>query len=637
MGRALPEKVDVLVLGSGAAGLTAALRLHSLGVTDIALVSEGLKMGTSINTGSDKQTYYKLGIYGAEADSIDLLARDLFAGGAVHGDIAYAEAATSLPGFFNLVNLGVPFPHDEWGEFIGYKTDHDPRRRATSCGPYTSKEMCEALIRAVREKSIPVYEHRVAVSLLKIGNRCTGAVFLNREDKDPFFETIYADNVVFAAGGPGGLYQKCVYPTVHTGAIGLALQIGAKARNLPESQFGLASIKFRWNVSGSYMQVLPRFVSVDKNGNEKEFLREYFSSVEEMYDHIFLKGYQWPFAAGHVPGSSLVDIYVWRETEVRGNRVYLDYRTDPADLDLTKLGSETLDYLKRSNAMQSTPLERLRHLNAPAEQLYKKHRIDLAKEMLEIAVCSQHNNGGLAGDFHYASENIEHFYPVGEVNGSHGITRPGGTALNAGQCGAFRASEHISLRRRSDAPLDLKAAKTAAVPVLETLQKRLTIPASGDWKEEREKLQCRMSKAGAFLREKTALQQALSEAKAQYKRLAGAGLKGLSLHQTIETLRNEQLLFASIVYCEAMLKEVLDGIGSRGGAAVLGDTGLAIPALNGQKVVPEDTSFRSKVLETVASPDATVTQTWAACRPLPTPDGWFETVWKEYRQARGEL
>ena len=80
------RKIHTLVIGSGASGLAAAVRLHSLGVTDIAVYTEGLQMGTSINTGSDKQTYYKLGMSGIDGDSPLLMAEDLVQGGAVHGD-----------------------------------------------------------------------------------------------------------------------------------------------------------------------------------------------------------------------------------------------------------------------------------------------------------------------------------------------------------------------------------------------------------------------------------------------------------------------------------------------------------------------------------------------------------------------
>jgi succinate dehydrogenase/fumarate reductase flavoprotein subunit len=51
---------NTIIVGSGAAGLNAADTLYSLGQKDIAIVTEGINMGTSRNTGSDKQTYYKL-------------------------------------------------------------------------------------------------------------------------------------------------------------------------------------------------------------------------------------------------------------------------------------------------------------------------------------------------------------------------------------------------------------------------------------------------------------------------------------------------------------------------------------------------------------------------------------------------
>ena len=89
------KTLNTLIIGSGAAGLAAAVRLNALGVEDIAIYTEGLKMGTSINTGSDKQTYYKLGMYGAEPDSPHLLAEDLMRGGSVHGDIALSACISS--------------------------------------------------------------------------------------------------------------------------------------------------------------------------------------------------------------------------------------------------------------------------------------------------------------------------------------------------------------------------------------------------------------------------------------------------------------------------------------------------------------------------------------------------------------
>ena len=635
------RRVHTLVIGSGAAGLCAAVRLHALDVTDILICSEGLRMGTSINTGSDKQTYYKLGMYGAEPDSPVLMARDLFAGGAVHGDLALVEAAVSQQAFAHLASLGVPFPRDEFGQFIGYRTDHDPKRRATSCGPYTSRDMCLRLIDAVKSRGIHVLEDRVAFALLtaKDGDakRCIGAALVNRkaESISSCIEFIRAENVVFATGGPGGLYARSVYPSVHTGGIGVALEAGAAAANLPESQFGLASLKFRWNVSGSYMQVLPRLVSTDaEGGDEREFLREYFDDVRSLEDAVFLKGYQWPFAAVHVPGSSLVDLMVYVETELRGRRVWLDYRTDPADLDIASLSREAREYLEKSGCTGRTPLERLVQMNAPAAELYRAHGIDLANEPLEIAVCAQHNNGGLAANLWWESENISHLFPIGEVNGSHGMIRPGGSALNAGQVGAFRAAEFIAARYADpDGSFDAPFLATAQKLEEEILEKtgRGTF---FDWKEERETMQARMSKSGAFLREKETLETALRETRDQLARLRADGLASESSAELSERLRTRSLVFAAAVYLAAMLEQVEAGVGSRGGSVVLAPDGHPVHDKLPFRIADEDKSFRASVQEISAAPDGSTEIRRVPCRPVPETDGWFETVWRDFREKR---
>ena len=150
--------VHTLVIGSGAAGLNAAVQLVRNGVEDVLILTEGLTKGTSINTGSDKQTYYKLSMCGTETDSPRTMADSYLTGGSMHGDLALIEASLSARAFLNLVNLGVPFPRDQYGQFVGYKTDHDPRQRATSIGPYTSREMCRKLIEEAQRLDIPIRE-----------------------------------------------------------------------------------------------------------------------------------------------------------------------------------------------------------------------------------------------------------------------------------------------------------------------------------------------------------------------------------------------------------------------------------------------------------------------------------------------
>ncbi|MBQ9307139.1 MAG: oxidoreductase, partial [Clostridia bacterium] len=111
-------KARTVVVGSGCAGLNAADTLRALGEESLLLVTEDMLSGTSRNTGSDKQTYYKLSLSGDDGDSVGDLARDLHYPD-VNGDTALCEAAASASCFFKLCSLGVPFPTNEYGEYVG--------------------------------------------------------------------------------------------------------------------------------------------------------------------------------------------------------------------------------------------------------------------------------------------------------------------------------------------------------------------------------------------------------------------------------------------------------------------------------------------------------------------------------------
>lgn len=278
--------LNTVIVGSGAAGLNAADRLYNYGQEDIAVITEGINMGTSRNTGSDKQTYYKLTLAGGEDDSVYEMAETLFAGGSMDGDIALVEAALSAKCFYHLVDIGVPFPHNKYGEYIGYKTDHDPRQRATSAGPLTSKYMTEKLEEQVRKKGIRIFDGYQVIGILTntLDNgekEAAGLITLNLnalENKEKRYVIFNCTNIIYATGGPAGIYERSVYPESQTGSTGIAFEAGVLGKNLTESQYGIASIKFRWNLSGTYQQVLPRYVSTAKDGSdEKEFLNEYFS------------------------------------------------------------------------------------------------------------------------------------------------------------------------------------------------------------------------------------------------------------------------------------------------------------------------------------------------------------------------
>ena len=435
---------EAIVIGTGAAGYNAACRLKQFG-KKVAVVTEGVNCGTSRNTGSDKQTYYKLGLGGDSPDSVYKMAENLFAGGSVDGDNALCEAALSVRSFMNLCELGVGFPVNRYGEYVGYKTDHDPYARATSAGPLTSKYMTEALQKKAENSGIEVFDGYLAVEILKYDNAVCGLLCLEKQSGD--FVAFKCADIVMCTGGPAGIYADSVYPECHTGTASLALLAGAKAQNLTEWQYGLASVNPRWNVSGTYMQVLPRFVSADENGNEYEFLSDYFDDKYEALSMVFLKGYQWPFDSKKVMnGSSVIDLLVYRECVLKKRRVYLDFTENPfgiKDIEYNKLSSEAFEYLSKAEALFGTPIQRLEKMNAPAIELYKDKGLDITEEYLEIALCAQHNNGGIAVDMWWQTS-VKGLFCAGECAGTHGITRPGGSALNSGQVGSLRAAQYIS-------------------------------------------------------------------------------------------------------------------------------------------------------------------------------------------------
>ena len=468
------------VIGSGCAGFNAADWLSTLG-EDVLLITENMNAGTSRNTGSDKQTYYRLSLSGDEGDSVGDMAAVL-AREDVDGDIALCEAAASAQCFYRLVQLGVPFPCNDMGEYVGYQTDHSIRKRASSAGPLTSKFMTEALESSVRQRGVQMLDRTMTVRILTDENGVCGLVCYNTLDKE--FLQVRCAHVILATGGPAGVYLNRVYPASHFGMSGMAFEAGAVGSNLHCWQYGLASVKFRWNVSGSYQQALPRYVSVDENGVEHDFLTDSLSLEDKLY-MTFLKGYQWPFDPRKVDGSSRIDLLVKAE-EDKGRKVYMDFRRNPVGYDESALNPEAFDYLRNCGALLSTPFERLKAINAPAIQLYRDHGIDVETEMLQVSVCAQHHNGGVMVDSRWQST-IPGLYVCGEAAGTFGQFRPGGSALNSTQVGSMRAARDIAAMSERTLPEELP-------------ESELLLPA-GDASALMQELQSMMTRYAAFQRD----------------------------------------------------------------------------------------------------------------------------------------
>lgn len=645
--------LDTAIVGTGCAGFNCASRLHAFGRTDIAIITEGVNVGTSRNTGSDKQTYYKLTMSGGEPDSVRDMAMTLYDGQCVDGDHALCEAALSAKCFLRLADMGVKFPTNRYGEYIGYKTDHDPRRRATSAGPLTSRQMTEALERDVRARGIAILDRLMAIAILEGKERVRGLLCLDLDALDDAahrFKLVLCNNLVYATGGPAGIYLDSCYPAGHSGMSGIAFEAGARGKNLTEWQYGLASIAPRWNVSGTFMQVLPRFVSCAQDMSDaREFLPDYIPDAGQLLTHVFMKGYQWPFDSRKaLDGSSIIDLIVYNETRVKGRRVFLDFTRNPLGdrFDMELLSAEAHAYLESAGALFGTPIERLAHMNQPAIDFYMSRGVDITRDMLEIALCSQHNNGGLNIDAWWQTD-VKGLFAVGEVAASHGVYRPGGSALNAGQVGSERAARFIASAPAQ--PVDVDAA------LGEVAQKaaRIIALAGGALSQtgyERPPVKRRLSDArramsvsGATVRDVDAIDRLISDVRAQLVNYPEqVGITGPE--ELPEFYRLRDTLLSQLCYLTAMADYARSGGLSRGSALYTDARGVKplealpescrhIPA-EGAPCADERVALlrAGKLVQETALSGLECSCAWREVRPIPEDDDFFENVWRGYRE-----
>ncbi|TDR05893.1 FAD-dependent oxidoreductase [Marinomonas communis] len=482
-GLSLPVyRSQVLVVGSGAAGLRAAVELKRRG-QNVILATSGVGMGTSACSGSDKQTLHTASTRGHGDDYLNM-ATAIAAGGAMDHDVAYVESVGSNQALAGLQFMGLPIPQDRYGAALRYQTDHDEYGRATSCGPRTSRLMVKVLAEECKRLSIPVLSRASAVKLqtqrLDDQEKAVG-LFLATNDQshnDYGLSYVEFDAIVLATGGPGELYRDSVYPGKCHGSLGLALETGLTLSNLTESQFGIGTSRdnFPWNLSGSYVQVVPHIYSVDNQGKEHHFLANYFADMDMLCDAVFKKGYQWPFHAERTlhHQSSLVDLAIYEQQQL-GRSVYMDFQRNPEPFkgrvfDINRLSGDAKDYLDNNQALGDLPIHRLEKLNPLAIELYRQNGTDLRQEPLRFAMNNQHMNGGVEVDL-WGQTSLKACYAIGELASTHGVTRPGGAALNAGQVFAVRVADHISHTSQSkQVPLGASLDETLTEIVSELTQ-----------------------------------------------------------------------------------------------------------------------------------------------------------------------
>ncbi len=231
------NEVDVLVIGSGIAGLSFALNAAQHG--RVAIITKKERVASSTN-------YAQGGIAAVmhEDDSAELHLRDtLVAGAGLCHRAAVERLVRDGPARVReLMDWGVRFSRDERGLSLGREGGHS-RRRILHAQDLTGREIENALLAALAQhERVTVYEDHLANDLI-IGwdassgeRRCAGARVLNHRQNQQL--NFLAGFTLLATGGLGQAYRHTTNPEIATGdGVAMAFRAGAEIRNLEFVQF----------------------------------------------------------------------------------------------------------------------------------------------------------------------------------------------------------------------------------------------------------------------------------------------------------------------------------------------------------------------------------------------------------------
>ena len=223
---------DVVIVGAGLAGLYTALNIDE-SLSCVVLAKE------SINTSS---SWLAQGGIAAAINSDDTpqfhLEDTVVAGAGLCNRDAVAVLVNEGPSdIATLVDLNVPFDHDEYGELqFTREGGHNKRRIVHAGGDATGRETVKALSHIVAQrKNITICGHTCLFDVLTGADGVAGLVVRNIEGD---FHLIRTNNAVIATGGIGQVYRSSTNPPVATGdGIAAAMRAGAKLANIEFIQF----------------------------------------------------------------------------------------------------------------------------------------------------------------------------------------------------------------------------------------------------------------------------------------------------------------------------------------------------------------------------------------------------------------
>jgi L-aspartate oxidase len=439
---------DFLVIGSGIAGLRAAISLADVGEVVILTKADPRES----NTG-----YAQGGIAAAvgDDDSPELHARDTIAA----GDGLCVEPAVDVlvregPRYVReLLDWGAAFDRDPGGRpALGREAAHSVRR-VLHAKDATGREIGRLLWQKVSaHPRVRVHEQAQAMSLLRHIDRCSGASFVDAAGE---LHEVHAANTLIATGGAGQVFRETTNPAVATGdGMAMAFEVGARLADLEFVQFHPTAL----SVEGA-----PRFLL-------SEALRGEGAQLLNAAGERFMTRYE---PAGDLASRDLVARGILREAQRTGGAIYLSM----AHLDS--------DYV--------------RHRFPTITAAVRQAGLDLAVDRIPVSPAAHYVMGGIETDLH-GRTSLAGLFAAGEVacTGVHGANRLASNSLLEGLVFGARAAEAM---QSSPAPPALFAETGDAL----TLAARTgAVPRADD---VRNLLWC----AAGLVRERAALDQAVEQ------------------------------------------------------------------------------------------------------------------------------
>lgn len=381
-------KTDILIVGTGASGLFAALHCPSdkniLMITKDAVEnSDSFLAQGGICVLRDENDYdsfmedtLKAGHYENRRESVDIMIR------------------SSREVINELIGYGVDFARQENGELNYTREGCHSKARILFHEDITGKEITRNLLKAVQKlPNVHILEYVTMLDLIEQDNTCFGIL---AKDKNDEYLTIEADNTILASGGIGGLYEHSTnYPHLTGDAIAIALRHNIKLEN-PD-----------------YVQIHPTSLYTNKPG------RSFLISESVRGEGAKLYGKDGKRFANEVLPRDLMTAEIKKQMAKD--------KTPYVWLDMTVLGKDVI----------------LNHFPHIYEKCLEEG-FDVTKQWIPIVPAQHYYMGGIHVD-KYSKTTMNNLYAVGETscNGVHGANRLASNSLLEGLVFAKRAVNKI--------------------------------------------------------------------------------------------------------------------------------------------------------------------------------------------------